>query len=69
MFVGSQQRITIDNVHYYVDMVFYNKILKCLCFNRFKNGKIKTRKYGQMNMYLNYYETEVNDEGEISQLE
>ena len=28
MFVGSQQRITIGNIHYYVDMVFYNKILK-----------------------------------------
>ena len=29
MFVGTQQRITLDNTHYYVDMVFYNKILKC----------------------------------------
>ena len=29
MYVGSQQRVTLNNTHYYVDMVFYNKILKC----------------------------------------
>ena len=64
MFVGSQQRITIDNVHYYVDMVFYNKILKCYVLIDLKMGKLKPENMGQMNMYLNYYETEVNDEGD-----
>lgn len=61
MFVGSQQRITIDNTHYYVDMVFYNKILKCYVLIDLKMGKLKPENMGQMNMYLNYYETEVND--------
>ena len=64
MFVGSQQRITIDNFHYYVDMVFYNKILKCYVLIDLKMGKLKPENMGQMNMYLNYYETEVNDEGD-----
>ena len=41
MFVGSQQRITIDNEHYYVDMVFYNKILKCYVLIDLKNGPMK----------------------------
>ena len=64
MFVGSQQRITIDNVHYYVDMVFYNKILKCYVLIDLKMGKLKPENMGQMNMYLNYYETEINEEGD-----
>lgn len=64
MFVGSQQRITIDNTHYYIDMVFYNKILKCYVLIDLKMGKLKPENMGQMNMYLNYYETEVNDVGD-----
>lgn len=61
MFVGSQQRITIDNIHYYVDMIFYNKILKCYVLIDLKMGKLKPENMGQMNMYLNYYEAEIND--------
>lgn len=61
MFVGSQQRITIDNTHYYVDMIFYNKILKCYVLIDLKMGKLKPESMGQMNMYLNYYESEIND--------
>lgn len=37
MFVGTQQRVTLNNTHYYVDMVFYNKILRSYIFNRIKN--------------------------------
>jgi predicted nuclease of restriction endonuclease-like (RecB) superfamily len=62
MFVGSQQRITIDNVHYYVDMVFYNKILRCYVLIYLKMGKLEHYHIGQMNMYLNYYKSELNDE-------
>lgn len=61
MFVGSQQRITIGNIHYYVDMVFYNKILKAYVLIDLKMGNLKPENFGQMNMYLNYYENEVND--------
>ncbi|GHU13440.1 hypothetical protein FACS1894161_3410 [Spirochaetia bacterium] len=61
MFVGSQQRVTLGNTHYYVDMVFYNKILKAYVLIDLKMGHLKPEDIGQMNMYLNYYNTEVND--------
>lgn len=64
MFVGSQQRVTVGNIHYYVDMVFYNKILKAYVLIDLKMGTLKPENFGQMNMYLNYYEEEVNDEGD-----
>lgn len=60
MFVGSQQRITINNIHHYVDMVFYNKILQSYILIDLKLRKLKSDDAGQMNMYLNYYKTEVN---------
>ncbi|HUN03418.1 MAG TPA: PDDEXK nuclease domain-containing protein [Niabella sp.] len=62
MFVGSQQRITINNTHYYVDMVFYNKILRCYILIELKTTKLNIADGGQLNTYLNYYKTEVNDE-------
>ncbi len=61
MFVGSQQRVTINNVHYYVDMVFYNKIMRCYILIELKTTKLKISDGGQLNTYLNYYKTEVND--------
>jgi predicted nuclease of restriction endonuclease-like (RecB) superfamily len=61
MFVGSQQRVTLGNTHYYIDMVFYNKILKAYVLIDLKTGHLKPEDIGQMNMYLNYYNTEVND--------
>lgn len=62
MFVGSQQRVTINNTHYYVDMVFYNKILKCYILIELKTTKLKISDGGQLNTYLNYYKTEMNEE-------
>lgn len=62
MFVGTQQRVTLGNTHYYVDMVFYNKILKCYVLIDLKNGPMKPEYVGQMNMYLNFYNAEINDE-------
>lgn len=64
MFVGSQQRITINNTHYYVDMVFYNKILKSYVLIELKTTKLNISDGGQLNTYLNYYKTEVNDEND-----
>ncbi len=61
MFVGSQQRITINNTHYYVDMVFYNKILQSYILIELKTTKLQVSDGGQLNTYLNYYKTEVND--------
>ena len=62
MFVGSQQRITYNNIHYYVDMVFYNKLLKSYVLIELKTVKLMPEAVGQLNMYLNYYSAEVNDE-------
>ena len=62
MFVGSQQRISIAGMNYYIDMVFYNKILKSYVLIDLKIGKLKPENFGQMNMYVNYYKNEVNDE-------
>ena len=62
MYVGSQQRVTLGNSHYYVDMVFYNKILKSYVLIELKTGKLMPEAVGQINMYLNYYKTEVNDD-------
>ena len=64
MFVGSQQRITINNTHYYVDMVFYNKILKAYVLIELKRTKLTPEAAGQLNMYLNYYASEINDDGD-----
>lgn len=64
MFVGTQQRITINNTHYYADMVFYNKPLKSYVIIELKTTKLMPESVGQLNMYLNYYENEVNDEGD-----
>ena len=64
MFVGTQQRVTINNTHYYADMVFYNKPLKSYVIIELKTTKLMPEAVGQLNMYLNYYENEVNDEGD-----
>ena len=61
MFVGTQQRVTFGNVHYYVDMVFYNKILKSYVLIELKTIKLMPEAVGQLNMYLNYYAAEIND--------
>lgn len=64
MFVGSQQRVTLANKHYYVDMVFYNKILKAYVLIDLKTGRLEPDHIGKMNMYLNYYKIEVNEESD-----
>lgn len=61
MLLGSQQRVTINNTHYYVDMVFYNKILRCYILIELKTNKLQINHAGQLNTYLNYFKTEVND--------
>jgi predicted nuclease of restriction endonuclease-like (RecB) superfamily len=53
-FVGRQKRITIDNEHYYVDLIFYHRMLRCLVLIDLKIGKLTHADVGQMNFYLNY---------------
>lgn len=49
MFVGTQQRITLNNTHYYVDMVFYNKILRAYVLIELKTTKLTPDAAGQLN--------------------
>lgn len=57
-FIGRQYRITLDNTHYRVDLVFYHYILKCFVLIDLKVDKLKHHDIGQMNMYINYFKTE-----------
>ena len=59
-FVGRQYRITLNNSHFYVDLVFYHTILKCFVLIDLKVGKITHQDVGQMNVYLNYFKSEVS---------
>lgn len=55
-FVGRQQRITIDEDHYYVDLVFYNRLLRAFVLIDLKIGQLKHQDLGQMQMYVHYYD-------------
>lgn len=61
-FVANQHRMTLDNTHFYVDLVFYHRILKCFVLIDLKLGKVNHQDIGQMNMYLNYFKAEENAE-------
>ena len=63
-FVARQFKITIDNEHYFIDLVFYHRILKCFVLIDLKAGKVKHQDIGQMNLYLNYFNAEENVDGD-----
>lgn len=63
-FIGRQYRISLGGKHYYVDLVFYHRILKCFVLIDLKRGEIEHYDIGQMNMYLNYFRKEENTEGD-----
>jgi predicted nuclease of restriction endonuclease-like (RecB) superfamily len=63
-FVSRQFRITLDNKHYRIDLVFYHRILKCFILIDLKAGKVKHGDIGQMNLYLNYFKEEENTAGD-----
>lgn len=60
-FIGRQYRITLGNRHFYVDLVFYHRILKCFVLIDLKRGEIEHNDIGQMNLYLNYFRKELNE--------
>jgi len=60
-FIGRQQRITLNNRHYFVDLVFYHVKLKCYVLIDLKIGEVAHEHIGQMKLYLGYFEKEVND--------
>ena len=63
MFVGAQVRITLEDEHFYPDLIFYNRLLKCFVIIDLKIGKVSHQDIGQMQMYVNYYDRKIkNDE-------
>lgn len=63
-FVGRQYRITINNTHYRVDLVFYHRILRCFALIDLKLDDVQHHDIGQMNLYLGYFAAEENVEGD-----
>ena len=63
-FVSRQQRITLDGDHFYVDLVFYNRLTRCYVLIDLKIGKLTHQDIGQMQMYVNYYKRTQMLEGE-----
>ncbi len=63
-FVARQNRISFDDKHFRVDLVFYNRILKCFVLIDLKIGELKHQDIGQMQMYVNYYDRQVKLEDE-----
>jgi predicted nuclease of restriction endonuclease-like (RecB) superfamily len=63
-FVGRQYKVTLNNIHYKVDLVFYHRILRCFVLIDLKISEVKHQDIGQMNMYLGYFANEQNIEGD-----
>ena len=63
-YVGNQVRLTLEEDHFYPDLVFYNRLLKCFVIIDLKVGKVSHQDIGQMQMYVNYYDRKIkqNDE-------
>ena len=59
-FIGRQYRVTLNNNHFRVDLVFYHYILKCFVLIDLKVDKLKHHDIGQMNLYINYFKAEEN---------
>lgn len=63
-FVARQNRISFDDKHFRIDLVFYNRILRCFVLIDLKVGELKHQDIGQMQMYVNYYDRIVKLEEE-----
>lgn len=63
-FVARQKRITFDEKHFRIDLVFYNRILRCFVIIDLKIGELKHQDIGQIQMYVNYYDRFVKLEEE-----
>jgi len=63
-FVARQKRISADHEHFYIDLVFYNYILKCFILVDLKVGKLSHQDIGQMDLYVRYYEDQIKQESD-----
>ena len=64
LFEARQRRFTFDGDHFFVDLVFYNRLLSCYVLVDLKLGKLAHQDLGQMQMYVNYFDRLVKTEGE-----
>lgn len=64
LFHSRQQRISFDGENFYIDLVFYNRILKCFVLIDLKIGELKHQDIGQMQMYVNFYDREIREKDE-----
>jgi hypothetical protein len=55
-FVARQKRMTLEGDHFYVDLVFYNRLLRCFVLVDLKMGKLTHQDLGQMQMYVNFFD-------------
>lgn len=55
-FVARQKRILLEDDEFFVDLVFYNRLLKCFVIIELKTGKLTHQDLGQVQMYVNYYD-------------
>lgn len=55
-FVARQKRVTLEGDHFYIDLVFYNRLLRCFVLVDLKLGKLTHQDLGQMQMYVNFFD-------------
>ena len=63
-FMGRQQRVTLEGTHFFIDLIFYNRLARCFVLIDLKVGALTHQDLGQMQMYVNYYQREMTVEGE-----
>lgn len=68
LFEARQKRFTFDNDHFYVDLVFYNRLLRCYVLIDLKRDKLTHQDLGQMQMYVNHFDRSVKTEDEAPTL-
>jgi len=64
LFVGRQYKITLDDEHFYIDLVFYHRILRCFILIDLKIGELQHKDLGQVQMYVNYFDENIKDKNE-----
>ena len=65
LFEARQKRFTFDNSHFFVDLVFYNRLLRCYVLIDLKRGELTHQDLGQMQMYVNYFDRHVKTDAEL----
>ena len=65
LFEARQKRFSFDESHFFVDLVFYNRLLRCYVLIDLKTGKLTHQDLGQMQMYVNYFDRHVRTDDEL----